>query len=562
MKNEDFILDLFVNSVSCDKKLVSTEQIKRIVVDTMSIMSDYEIACEVQYCIDHGVLSPLFDYNITIVAADIEGEEPITVEKRNEVNETLKLNSEVELDWNINACSILKALQKVFGESGLYYFAGFECVNLFNTTAYTLAAETVHAMKNYKVYDIMCIVPKIILSYAKAEEPHDAKITKSYLSKWAKNFSNCQYLQDVVDKPLSALYEKMAMAFFPKQNDYTEEIDMIAKAIKTKNTFARFIKWTNYYYGIKDGYIPHPQVSAMFDVDKSNVFSHVYYNVKKEKKENINDVEATNKDKKKSFDKPFELLGRHELNTFFNESIIDVIGNQSLYEKFGIGWPEPFILEGPPGCGKTYAINQLVEYLGIPTYHITSSSVGSKYIHETAKSIEDTFIKAAKDGGSVVVIDEMEGFMPRRDDVSRGDSHSIEEVNAFLKCLQVAQEKKILVVGMTNYINRIDPAVLRSGRMGTHIKVSWANEDEIKQVMLHELSKRPYDKEIQVESYAPHFLKRPLSDICAVVKRASMRACKRRAKQVEKEDIDNALGIVLNNNEPKDNERRFIGFAT
>lgn len=258
----------------------------------------------------------------------------------------------------------------------------------------------------------------------------------------------------------------------------------------------------------------------------------------------------------------FNLVGRKELNEFFNESVIDIIENVGVYKKLGIDFPEAFILEGPPGCGKTFAVRKLEEYLDIPTYHITSSSVGSTYIHETAKKIEDTFNEAASQKCSMVVVDEMESFMPNRAEQRADNNHRVEEVNAFLKCLQTAQENKILVVGMTNFIDRIDPAILRSGRMGTHIKVSWPSEEEIYQVLQLELDKRPHD-EIDLKRYASRFYKRPLSDVTAVVRRAAMNAGKRRAGKVSVDDFDAAVNFVLTKDGESGNTgRRFIGFAT
>lgn len=269
---------------------------------------------------------------------------------------------------------------------------------------------------------------------------------------------------------------------------------------------------------------------------------------------------TTKKPKTKAKKKePFVLTGRKELNTFFNDSIVDVVNNEKTYAKFGIGFPEPFILEGPPGCGKTYAVKQLEEYLGWETFHITSSSVGSQFIHETSKQIERTFEEAAEYDKAMVVIDEMDSFMPKRTDAKSSDSHIIEEVSAFLKCLQTAQENKILVVGMTNFLENIDPAILRSGRMGTHIKVSWPSEEEITQVLTLEMDKRPYDKKIDLASFAPRFKEKPLSDVTAVVRRASMTAARRRAKKVSKEDLEEACAFILK--EEKKEERRIIGFC-
>lgn len=253
----------------------------------------------------------------------------------------------------------------------------------------------------------------------------------------------------------------------------------------------------------------------------------------------------------------FKLLGRRDLNKFFNEKVIDVVDNEKVYKKFGIDFPSPFLLEGPPGCGKTFAVDRLAEYLDWNCYHITSTSVGSTLIHETAKKTEDIFAKAAKTSPSLVVVDEMDAFMPDRSRTGHSDSHVIEEVSSFLKCIQDASAKKILVVGMTNYIKNIDPAILRSGRMGTHITLEMPTEEEIREVMEAELKKRPCAK-FDLGQYTSRLLDRPLSDVVEVVREASMSAARRRADNLCEEDMEYGFEALKS----RDEERRTMGFVT
>ena len=257
-------------------------------------------------------------------------------------------------------------------------------------------------------------------------------------------------------------------------------------------------------------------------------------------------------------DEPFRLRGRDALNEFFNDSVVDVIRAREVYERLGIGFPEPFVLEGPPGCGKTFAVERLAEYLSLPTYRIGSSTVGSMFIHDTSMKIEKVFKEAAEDGGAVVIVDEMDAFMPDRGGMRSTDSHHIEEVSAFLKCIQTAAEKRILVVGMTNLLKNVDPAILRSGRMGTHIKVDMPSESEIKDVLDYELSKRPHG-DIDTAAFAARFLDRPLSDVAGAVREAAMVAARRRADAVSPEDF--AAGVERALSRKGAEERRPMGFA-
>ncbi len=60
--------------------------------------------------------------------------------------------------------------------------------------------------------------------------------------------------------------------------------------------------------------------------------------------------------------KVFELAGRPELATFFNEHIVDIILHRDRYKALGIEFPSAVILHGPPGCGKTFAVDRLVDF--------------------------------------------------------------------------------------------------------------------------------------------------------------------------------------------------------
>ena len=256
----------------------------------------------------------------------------------------------------------------------------------------------------------------------------------------------------------------------------------------------------------------------------------------------------------------FRLRGRAELQAFFNEQVVDIVNNNKLYAKLGIRFPKAFILEGPPGCGKTFAVERLAEHLGWNTVRIDSSSIGSTYIHATAKKIEESFAEAAKNAPTILIIDEMDAFMPNRAVLSGDNTHSKEEVDSFLKCLQTAEEKRILVVGMTNLISTLDPAVLRTGRMGTHIKVDMPSQAEVEDVLAYALEKRPH-AEFPLCAYAGRLLNHPLSDVTHVVDEAAMGAARARRGQIEEADLSQAVERLLQRENGQTAPRKPIGFT-
>jgi cell division protease FtsH len=166
-------------------------------------------------------------------------------------------------------------------------------------------------------------------------------------------------------------------------------------------------------------------------------------------------------------DERFQLPGRTILETFFNEHVIEIIQNRDQYKKLGIEFPPAIILEGPPGCGKTFAVERLVDFLGWPLFSVDASSIASPYIHETSKKVAEVFEKAMDNAPSVIVIDEMEAFLADRDAGSSSSHHRVEEVAEFLRRIPEAVKKGVLIIAMTNRITVASQSRCRTTIIGS-----------------------------------------------------------------------------------------------
>lgn len=235
----------------------------------------------------------------------------------------------------------------------------------------------------------------------------------------------------------------------------------------------------------------------------------------------------------------FELAGRPELASFFNEHVVDIIQNAARYKSLGIDFPSAVILHGPPGCGKTFAVERLVDFLGWPSYAIDASSVASPYIHETSKKVAQVFEQAIQNSPSVLVIDEMEAFLADRE-MGNGH-HRVEEVAEFLRRIPEAIKSRVLIIAMTNRIDMIDAAILRRGRFDHVVKVDLASEQEVLGLMEKLLQDLPKSDDVDARVFARQLAGRPLSDVSFVVREGARLAARSGKDAIDQQSLQEAM---------------------
>jgi len=253
----------------------------------------------------------------------------------------------------------------------------------------------------------------------------------------------------------------------------------------------------------------------------------------------------------------FRLPGRPELETFFNEHIVDIVTHRERYKALGIDFPSAVVLHGPPGCGKTFAVERLVDFLGWPGFQIEASSVASPYIHETSRKVAEVFDKSMKSAPSVLIIDEMDAFLADRQMGS--GHHRVEEVAEFLRRIPEATRNEVLVVAMTNRLELIDPAILRRGRFDHVISVGYASTEEIRSLLVKLLADIPKAEDVDPAPLATALAGRPLSDVAFVIREGARLAARQGRGQLDQESLVTAMKSAAARHQEETPSRR-IGF--
>ena len=140
------------------------------------------------------------------------------------------------------------------------------------------------------------------------------------------------------------------------------------------------------------------------------------------------------------------------------------------------------LLYGPPGTGKTTLARHIGDMFGCTgdrLQMITATEVFNKWFGNSEKYVRKLFEPASQavdEYGDesplyVVVIDEIDALLPKREGGPGGKVRD-SIVNQFLGAMDgLKQLHNLLVIGITNRMDQIDPAALRHGRLGTHIEI-------------------------------------------------------------------------------------------
>lgn len=186
-----------------------------------------------------------------------------------------------------------------------------------------------------------------------------------------------------------------------------------------------------------------------------------------------------------------DIAGMEELKTYLSQRVIFVIKNKEKMAKYRLTAPNGMLLYGPPGCGKTFVAEKFAEETGFNFILVKSSDLASSFVHGSQEKIAQLFKQAEQQAPIVICFDEFDALVPDRSNPAA--QYSASEVNEFLSQLNNCSERGIFVVATTNRPDKIDPAVLRTGRIDKQIYVPLPDKEARKEMFMIHLKDRPFD---------------------------------------------------------------------
>lgn len=180
-----------------------------------------------------------------------------------------------------------------------------------------------------------------------------------------------------------------------------------------------------------------------------------------------------------------------------------------------------FVLYGPPGTGKTLLAKALSNEADAHFIKIDGPELESKWVGETEENWRKIFDEARQNEPSIIFIDEFDSIASKR---GKGDIYGDKALNQLLALISdIRPDEQIFIIAATNRLDNIDPAFIRSGRLGTHIELkSPDTEDAVRSIFEIHIAGKKIDKDVNKNEIAKELFKlRPSgADIAHIVNEA------------------------------------------
>jgi transitional endoplasmic reticulum ATPase len=203
-----------------------------------------------------------------------------------------------------------------------------------------------------------------------------------------------------------------------------------------------------------------------------------------------------------------------------------------LFKRLGVEAPKGVLLHGPPGTGKTLLAKAVANETNASFYTIGGPEIMSKYYGESEEKLRNVFEQAEKNAPSIIFIDEIDSIAPKREEVSGEVERRI--VAQLLSLMDgMSTRGKVVVIGATNRVNAVDPALRRPGRFDREIEIGVPDRNGRLEILQIHTRGMPLAEDVNPEKLADISHGFVGADLHALSKEAGMRALRRILPEID-----------------------------
>jgi transitional endoplasmic reticulum ATPase len=233
-----------------------------------------------------------------------------------------------------------------------------------------------------------------------------------------------------------------------------------------------------------------------------------------------------------------DIGGLHEELQRIREMVELPLKHPELFRHLGIEPPKGVVLWGPPGCGKTLIAKAIANETGAHFISINGPEIMSKFYGESEAKLREIFKEAEENAPSIIFIDELDAIAPKRSEVTgEVERRVVSQLLALMDGLK--SRGQVIVIGATNRIDAVDPALRRPGRFDREIRIGVPDRNGRKEVLQIHTRRMPLLDDVDLDELANITHGFTGADLAALCREAAMNALRRFLPKIdlEKETI-------------------------
>lgn len=226
--------------------------------------------------------------------------------------------------------------------------------------------------------------------------------------------------------------------------------------------------------------------------------------------------------------------------------IVDFLRDGKKFRDVGARIPRGILLSGEPGTGKTLLARAIAGEANVPFFAASGSDFSGIIVGLGVAKIKEIFDMAKRNAPCILFIDEIDAIGQRRSTSSYNDQDREQTLNQLLIEMDgFANDTGIIVIGATNRVDMLDPALLRPGRFDRQVYIELPDLAGRREILDLYAKKVKVADDVNLQDLARGTTGFSGADLENLLNEAALHAVRNNRQEITSIDVEEARDKIL-----------------